>query len=149
TSCGAGPYSLANAPPVVSPIDPRERGPVAQTDTASSAWWRGAVIYQVYVRSFADASGDGIGDIAGMRAHLRHIADLGADAIWVNPWYVSPQADGGYDVADYRDIDPLFGTLADAEALFAEAHALGLRIIVDIVPNHCSSEHPWFKAAVA
>jgi len=116
---------------------------------AGSPWWRGAVVYQVYVRSFADGSGDGIGDIAGVRARLPYIRDLGVDAIWFNPWYVSPQADGGYDVADYRDIDPAFGTLAEAEALTEEAHTLGLRVIVDIVPNHCSDRHPWFQAALA
>jgi alpha-glucosidase len=118
-------------------------------DTNADAWWRSAAIYQVYVRSFADGDGDGIGDIAGIRARLGYVRDLGADAIWLNPWYVSPQADAGYDVADYRDIDPVFGTLGDAEALITEAHALGIRVIVDIVPNHCSDQHPWFRAAVA
>jgi alpha-glucosidase len=91
----------------------------------TSSWWRGAVIYQVYPRSFADGNGDGIGDLAGIRARLPYLADLGVDAIWISPWYPSPMADGGYDVADYRDIDPVFGTLAEAEALIAEAHALG------------------------
>jgi alpha-glucosidase len=117
------------------------------TDTA--AWWRSAAIYQVYPRSFADGSGDGIGDVAGIRSRLSHLKDLGVDAIWFSPWYASPQADGGYDVADYCDIDPIFGTLAEVEALIGEAHALGLRVIVDIVPNHCSDQHPWFLAAVA
>src|SRR5690349_4727650 len=112
-------------------------------------WWRSAVIYQVYPRSFADADGDGVGDIAGIRAHLGHLAELGVDAIWMSPWYPSPMADAGYDVADFRDIDPAFGTLAEAEALVEEAHAAGIRMIVDIVPNHISSEHPWFKAALA
>jgi alpha-glucosidase len=107
------------------------------------------VIYQVYPRSFADANGDGIGDIDGIRAHLGHLRDLGIDAIWMSPWYPSPMADAGYDVADFRDIDPVFGTLGGAEALIAEAHAVGIRTIVDIVPNHISSEHPWFKAALA
>jgi alpha-glucosidase len=118
-------------------------------DKNAGAWWRSAAIYQVYVRSFADGDGDGIGDIAGIRAHLAHVRDLGADAIWLNPWYVSPQADAGYDVADYRDIDPVFGTLADAEALLTDAHEQGIRVIVDIVPNHCSDQHPWFRAALA
>jgi alpha-glucosidase len=118
-------------------------------DENAGAWWRSAAIYQVYVRSFADGDGDGIGDIAGVRARLGYVRDLGADAIWLNPWYVSPQADAGYDVADYRDIDPVFGTLADAEALLTEAHDLGIRVIVDIVPNHCSDQHPWFRAALA
>src|SRR4051794_36543643 len=98
-------------------------------------WWRGAVIYQVYPRSFADGNGDGTGDLEGLRSRLPYLRDLGIDAIWVTPWYVSPLADGGYDVADYRAIDPAFGTLAEAEALIAEALALGIRTIVDIVPN--------------
>ena len=101
------------------------------------------------MRSFADGNGDGIGDLAGVRARLPYLADLGVDAIWFNPWYPSPMADAGYDVADYRDIDPAFGTLAEADALIAEAHALGIRIIIDIVPNHCSDQHPWFQAALA
>ncbi|PWU50861.1 alpha-glucosidase [Micromonospora globispora] len=112
-------------------------------------WWRGAVIYQVYPRSFADGNGDGTGDIAGIRSRLNHLSALGVDAIWYSPWYPSPMADAGYDVADYRDIDPVFGTLAEAEALIAEAHALGIRTIVDVVPNHCSDVHPWFQAALA
>jgi alpha-glucosidase len=111
------------------------------------AWWRDAVIYQLYVRSFADAGGDGVGDLAGVRARLGYLRDLGVDAIWFNPWYVSPLADGGYDVADYRAIDPTFGTLEEAEALIAEALALGIRTIIDIVPNHVSDQHPWFIEA--
>lgn len=114
-----------------------------------SEWWRRAVIYQVYVRSFADGNGDGIGDLAGVRSRLRYLADLGVDAIWFTPWYVSPLADGGYDVADYRAIDPAFGSLEEAERLIAEAHQLGIRTIVDIVPNHVSDQHPWFQAALA
>jgi alpha-glucosidase len=112
-------------------------------------WWRRAVIYQVYVRSFADGNGDGIGDLAGVRAHLPYLADLGVDAIWFTPWYESPLADGGYDVADYRAIDPAFGSLAEAELLIAEARDLGIRTIVDIVPNHVSDQHRWFQAALA
>ncbi|RSO47570.1 alpha-glucosidase [Streptomyces sp. WAC 06725] len=112
-------------------------------------WWRSAAIYQVYVRSFADANGDGTGDLAGVRARLPYLAELGVDALWFTPWYLSPLADGGYDVADYRTVDPAFGTLAEAEALLAEARELGLRTIVDIVPNHVSDQHPWFKAALA
>ncbi|MCP3785631.1 glycoside hydrolase family 13 protein [Micromonospora sp. A3M-1-15] len=115
----------------------------------SGPWWRGAVIYQVYPRSFADGGGDGIGDIAGIRSRLHYLSELGIDAIWFSPWYPSPMADAGYDVADYRDIDPVFGTLAEAEALISEAHALGIRTIVDVVPNHCSDAHPWFRAALA
>jgi alpha-glucosidase len=117
--------------------------------TDTTAWWRNAVIYQVYVRSFADANGDGVGDLAGIRAHLPYLAELGVDALWFNPWYASPMADAGYDVADYRRIDPAFGTLAEAEALINEAHELGLRIIIDVVPNHCSDQHTWFQEALA
>ncbi|MFG3705822.1 glycoside hydrolase family 13 protein [Micromonospora sp. NPDC047670] len=112
-------------------------------------WWRSAVIYQIYPRSFADGNGDGIGDIAGIRERLAHLSDLGVDALWLSPWYPSPMADAGYDVADHRDIDPVFGTLAEAEELIAQAHRSGLRIIVDLVPNHCSDAHPWFQAALA
>ncbi|OKI41150.1 alpha-glucosidase [Streptomyces sp. CB03578] len=116
---------------------------------ANSGWWRDAVIYQVYVRSFADSDGDGIGDLRGVRTRLPHLARLGVDAVWLTPFYVSPQADGGYDVADYRAVDPLFGDLADADDLVRAAHALGLRVIVDVVPNHTSEEHVWFRAALA
>jgi alpha-glucosidase len=112
-------------------------------------WWPGAAIYQVYVRSFADANGDGTGDIAGVRAKLGYLAELGVEAIWFNPWYPSPMADAGYDIADYRDIDPVFGTLADVERLIDEAHTLGIKVIIDVVPNHCSDQHPWFQAALA
>ena len=112
-------------------------------------WWRSAVIYQVYPRSFADGNGDGIGDLPGITGRLGHLATLGVDAVWLSPFYRSPMIDGGYDVADYRDIDPTFGTLADFDALLAEAHRLGLRVIVDIVPNHSSSAHPWFVDALA
>src|SRR4030095_15547707 len=111
-------------------------------------WWRDAVIYQVYPRSFADGNGDGIGDLAGVRAKLPYLKLLGVDAIWFNPWYASPQADAGYDVSDYRAIDPIFCPLQDAERLIVEAHTLGLRIIVDIVPNHVSDQHPWFQEAL-
>ena len=114
-----------------------------------SDWWRNAVIYQVYPRSFADGNGDGTGDLAGVRRRLPYLAALGVDALWFTPWYRSPQADGGYDVADYREIDPAFGTLADAEHLIAEARGLGIRTIVDIVPNHVSDAHEWFREALA
>ncbi len=117
--------------------------------TDASPWWRDAVVYQIYVRSFTDTDGDGIGDIRGMRQRLPYLHDLGVDAVWINPWYVSPMVDGGYDVADYRDIDPLFGTLADGEAFIDDAHRLGIRVLVDIVPNHTSDKHPWFQAALA
>ncbi|BEL04809.1 glycoside hydrolase family 13 protein [Actinoplanes sichuanensis] len=113
------------------------------------SWWRHAVIYQVYVWSFADSDGDGVGDLRGVRSRLPYLRELGVDAIWLNPFYPSPQADNGYDVADHRDVDPRFGVLADADDLIREAHTLGLRIIIDLVPNHTSSEHPWFRAALA
>ena len=117
--------------------------------TDGQNWWEDAVVYQVYPRSFADSNGDGVGDLPGVRSKLPYLADLGVDAIWFNPWYPSPLADGGYDVSDYRDIDPVFGTLAEADALINEAHALGIRIIIDIVPNHVSDQHPWFRSALA
>jgi alpha-glucosidase len=113
------------------------------------AWWREAVIYQVYVRSFADGNGDGVGDLLGVRTRLPYLRDLGVDALWITPFYASPMADGGYDVTEHREVDPLFGTLGDAEALIAEAHALGLRVIFDIVPNHSSDQHRWFREALA
>ncbi|MFI0226326.1 glycoside hydrolase family 13 protein [Streptomyces lydicus] len=108
-------------------------------------WWRDAVIYQVYVRSFADSDGDGVGDLRGARERLPYLRDLGVDAVWLTPFYASPQADGGYDVADYRAVDPLFGDLQDADDLIRTAHELDLRVIVDIVPNHTSDRHPWFR----
>jgi alpha-glucosidase len=121
----------------------------AAPEGSAPGWWRSAVIYQVYVRSFADGDGDGVGDLPGIRARLPYLAELGADAVWLTPFYASPQADGGYDVADYRSVDPLFGSLADADALVRTAHELGLRVIVDIVPNHTSDRHAWFRAALA
>ncbi|WP_414652431.1 alpha-amylase family glycosyl hydrolase [Hydrogenophaga sp.] len=107
-------------------------------------WWRGAVVYQIYPRSYADANGDGIGDLRGICERLDHIQALGADAIWVSPVFRSPMADAGYDISDHCDIDPLFGTLADADHLIHEAHARGLRLLFDFVPNHTSDQHPWF-----
>jgi alpha-glucosidase len=112
------------------------------------AWWRHSVIYQVYPRSFADGNGDGDGDLAGLRARLPYLVELGVDGIWMSPWYPSPMADGGYDVSDFTGIHPMFGTLEEADALLAEVKAAGLRMIVDLVPNHTSDQHPWFIAAL-
>ncbi|WP_128381662.1 glycoside hydrolase family 13 protein [Streptomyces cavernae] len=111
-------------------------------------WWRDAVIYQVYPRSFADSDGDGMGDLEGVRSRLPYLRDLGVDAVWLSPFYASPQADAGYDVADYRAVDPMFGSLLDADALIRDAHELGIRVIVDLVPNHSSDQHEWFKRAL-
>ena len=127
----------------------REDDSAALTPGTPAPWWRNAVVYQVYPRSFADGNGDGIGDLAGIRSKLPYLRTLGVDAIWMSPWYKSPMADGGYDVADYRDIEPDFGTLAEAELLIGEAHEAGIRMIIDLVPNHCSNVHPWFVAALA
>jgi alpha-glucosidase len=110
-------------------------------------WWKHAVCYQVYVRSFADSDGDGVGDLPGITSRLPYLADLGVDALWITPFYPSPQHDHGYDVAEYCGVDPLFGSLADADALLTRARELGLRVIVDLVPNHTSDEHAWFRAA--
>ena len=112
-------------------------------------WWRDAVTYQIYIRSFADANGDGKGDVAGIRSRLPYLKSLGIDAIWITPWYPSPQNDHGYDVSDYMDIEPDYGTLKDAEQLIKEAHDLGIRVIVDVVPNHSSDQHKWFQEALA
>jgi alpha-glucosidase len=112
-------------------------------------WWRSAVTYQIYPRSWADSDGNGIGDLPGITSRLPYLRDLGVDAIWISPFYKSPMADAGYDVADYESIDPLFGRLADADALIARATQLGLKVMVDLVPNHTSDEHAWFKAALA
>jgi len=119
------------------------------SSTLGSEWWRSAVIYQIYPRSFADATGDGMGDLAGIIARLPSLASLGVDAIWLSPFYTSPQHDAGYDVADYRAVDPRFGTLDDFDALEKKAHDLGLKLIVDLVPNHSSDQHVWFQEALA
>jgi alpha-glucosidase len=116
--------------------------------TEAPPWWRSAVVYQIYIRSFADSNGDGIGDIAGLRQRLPYLARLGVDAIWINPWYRSPMRDGGYDVADFRAIDPSFGTLSEAKAVIGEAHELGLRVLLDLVPNHLSDQHARFQEAL-
>ncbi|MBP2437032.1 glycoside hydrolase family 13 protein [Microbacterium amylolyticum] len=114
----------------------------------TNEWWRSAVIYQIYPRSFSDASGDGVGDLAGITARLDSLHDLGVDVVWLSPFMTSPQKDAGYDVADYCDVDPLFGTLADFDRLLARAHELGIKVIVDLVPNHSSDQHPWFQQAL-
>ncbi|MFT4157680.1 MAG: glycoside hydrolase family 13 protein [Microbacterium sp.] len=119
-----------------------------QIASPGSEWWRSAVIYQIYPRSFADASGNGIGDLPGITSRLDSLQELGVDAIWLSPFMTSPQCDAGYDVADYRDVDPLFGTLADFDEMLAQAHARGIRVIIDLVPNHSSDQHAWFQEAL-
>jgi len=119
-----------------------------QIAAPGSEWWRSAVIYQIYPRSFADASGDGIGDLPGITSRLDSLKELGVDAIWLSPFMTSPQRDAGYDVADYRDVDPLFGTLDDFDTMLDEAHARGIRVVVDLVPNHSSAQHAWFQEAL-
>ncbi|MEO6717572.1 MAG: alpha-amylase family glycosyl hydrolase [Novosphingobium sp.] len=116
----------------------------AMKATSSTPWWRGAAIYQIYPRSFQDSNGDGVGDLAGITSRLDYVAELGVDAIWISPFYTSPMRDFGYDIADYRAVDPIFGTLADFDALIARAHALGLKVIIDQVYAHSSDLHPWF-----
>ena len=133
---------MTSAESVAAPALSREAAPGGE-------WWRTAVIYQIYPRSFADQSGDGIGDLRGVTNHLGDLATLGIDAIWLSPFQRSPQKDAGYDVADYCDVDPIFGTLADFDEMLAQAHARGIRIIVDLVPNHSSDQHAWFQEAVA
>ncbi len=123
--------------------------PYDLTSRPGAEWWRTAVIYQIYPRSFADSSGDGVGDLPGVTAHLDDLVELGVDALWLSPFQKSPQNDAGYDVADYCDVDPLFGTLGDFDTMLAEAHGRGIRIIVDLVPNHSSDQHEWFQAALA
>jgi len=124
--------------------DPRVIG----SDDAA-AWWRQAAVYQIYPRSFSDADGDGLGDIRGVVEKADYLAGLGIDAVWLSPFYPSELADGGYDVADYRDVDPRLGTLADFDDLIAALHARGIKVIVDIVPNHSSDRHALFQAALA
>ena len=128
--------------------------PAVSRPDSPPAWWQRGAIYQIYPRSFADADGDGVGDLRGVIAHLDHLNDgtersLGVEAIWLSPFYVSPMADYGYDVADYTDVDPLFGTLADFDELVEQAHARGMRVVIDFVPNHTSDRHPWFVEARA
>ena len=123
--------------------------PEAPSDTpATSPWWKHSVCYQVYARSFADSDGDGVGDLTGIEQRLPYLADLGVDSVWITPFFTSPQNDHGYDVADYREVDRLFGSLEDFDSMLARAHDLGLRVIVDLVPNHTSIEHAWFQKAL-
>src|SRR5437016_5404315 len=120
--------------------------PTRESDVGSRPeWWRGAAIYHIYPRSFADSNGDGIGDLPGITAHLEHVASLGVDALWLSPFFTSPMKDFGYDVADYCNVDPVFGTLADFDALVERAHALKLKVIIDQVYSHSSDQHAWFK----
>ena len=107
-------------------------------------WWKSAVLYQIYPRSFQDSDGDGVGDLRGIIERLPYLAELGVDALWLSPIFVSPMADFGYDISDYTAIDPLFGSMADFDALLHEAHARGLKVLLDFVPNHTSDQHPWF-----
>ncbi|GAB7187654.1 glycoside hydrolase family 13 protein [Kitasatospora sp. Ki12] len=140
--------NLADTPRPVADTAHEAATPAPAAGGTSRDWWRDAVIYQVYPRSFADSNGDGMGDLPGIRSRLPYLRDLGVDAVWLSPFYASPQADAGYDVADYRAVDPMFGTLLDADALIRDAHELGLRIIVDLVPNHSSDQHEWFQRAL-
>jgi len=126
-----------------------ESAPESVEPATGSEWWRSAVIYQIYPRSFADSTGDGVGDLPGITRRLPALAELGVDAIWLSPFFRSPQKDAGYDVSDYCDVDPLFGTLADFDELLAAAHGLGLKVIADMVPNHTSDQHKWFQEALA
>ncbi|OIH95239.1 alpha-amylase [Curtobacterium sp. MCBA15_001] len=125
------------------------RTPVSTPSTSDPNWWRQAVVYQVYPRSFADTNADGLGDVVGITSRVPYLASLGVDAIWLSPFFPSPLADGGYDVADYRDVDPRLGTLDDLDELLRTAHAHDIRVIVDVVPNHTSDQHAWFRAALA
>lgn len=129
----------------------RQRHQVPDTIHTNGAtpnpWWANAVVYQIYPRSFQDGNGDGYGDLKGITSRLGYLADLGIDAIWLSPVYRSPQDDNGYDISDYRDIDPLFGTLGDMDVLLAKAHELGIKIVMDLVVNHTSDEHAWFQAS--
>ncbi|MFC7401443.1 glycoside hydrolase family 13 protein [Citricoccus sp. GCM10030269] len=149
TAPNTAPNTALDTPSGTPSHEPLSTPPVGARHQPENPWWVDAVIYQVYPRSFADADGDGTGDLAGVTAQLPYLEQLGVDAIWLSPFYVSPQKDGGYDVADYRDVDPMYGTLEDADRLLESAHDAGIRVIVDLVPNHTSSAHPWFAEALA
>src|SRR5438105_11223405 len=145
----ASPVAAASATITTHTVRPRKgRGkrlrPVISSAGVAGMWWQSAVIYQIYPRSFQDSNGDGIGDLPGMLSRLGYLVELGVDAVWVSPIFRSPMADFGYDVSNYTDVDPIFGTLADFDGLVAAAHARGLKIILDFVPNHTSDQHPWF-----
>ncbi|WP_456599452.1 glycoside hydrolase family 13 protein [Blastococcus sp. SYSU DS0616] len=143
--------SPAEGPPAPH-HSPARGGPLqgaARTLRPGADWWREAVFYQVYIRSFADGNGDGVGDLAGLRSRLPYLRDLGVDALWITPFFPSPMADHGYDVAHPRDVEPVFGDLPEFDAMLGEAHALGLRVTIDLVPNHSSHEREWFQAALA
>jgi len=114
------------------------------SDAPASDWWKSAVVYQIYPRSFADSDGDGVGDLPGISARLDYLATLGVDVVWLSPVYPSPQDDNGYDISDYQDIEPVFGTLADFDALLDGVHSRGMKLVMDLVVNHSSDEHPWF-----
>ena len=120
---------------------------VRSNGATPNPWWANAVVYQIYPRSFQDSNGDGIGDLKGITSRLDYLADLGVDVLWLSPVFKSPQDDNGYDISDYQDIDPLFGTMADMDELLAEAHKRGLKVIMDLVVNHTSDEHTWFQAS--
>ncbi len=133
---------MGSQPVGVSTLEPAAQN--THFTAVSEPWWKSAVVYQIYPRSFCDTTGNGIGDLEGIRRHLQHLTWLGVDAIWLSPIFRSPMADHGYDVSDYCDVDPLFGSLADCDRLIAEAHQAGLRVLLDWVPNHTSDRHPWF-----
>jgi oligo-1,6-glucosidase len=137
--------TMTHAPSAVEEVT----APEAATRREGTPWWQSAVVYQVYPRSFADSDSDGIGDLRGITSRLEYLATLGVDAIWISPIYVSPQDDNGYDISDYRAIDPIFGTLEDFDLLVTEAHSRGMRIVMDLVVNHTSDEHPWFRESAS
>ena len=125
------------------------RTPAEQRIASAKPWWQTAVLYQIYPRSFQDSNADGVGDLPGIISRMPYLVELGVDALWLSPIFPSPMADFGYDICDYTDVDPLFGTLADLDALIAQAHACGLKVLLDLVPNHTSDQHPWFRESRA
>src|SRR5262245_28169497 len=137
--------ALVKLPHRVKPMKTATERLTPPSAAPANPWWRGATIYQIYPRSFLDTNDDGIGDLPGILAKLEYVASLGVEAIWVSPFFKSPMADFGYDIADYRAVDPIFGTLDDFDRLVAKAHQLGLKVIIDQVLSHCSSQHAWFE----